>query len=192
MRSTSQVRYGSVTNTGNVTARVHKKKCSYVLLVMITGNCFSLLSPICSLTDVLLYSHIHEKVQNSRSIGLGNPLLKTRAGFHPGFVDNKDFCLLDDKGQSHADFVGFFYSFGPWITARDSSRLRSTVLLRAISQTPGNQVSILVFDEPSPKSFAQPGDQHRRQASNTGFALRNEWKFSKKYSWSQSEFARKR
>ena len=93
----TQVRYGSVTNTGNV-----------------TDDCFSSPSPICSLTDVLLYSHIHEisEVQNGRNIGLGNRLLKIRAGFLAGFVD--------DKGQSHADFVGLFVSFGPWITASDS------------------------------------------------------------------------
>ena len=80
----SQVRYDSVTNTGNV-----------------TDDCFSSLSPICSLTDVLLYSHINEnsEVQNGRNIGLGNRLLKTHTGFLVGFVDV--------KGQSHADvFVG--------------------------------------------------------------------------------------
>ena len=84
----TQVRNGSVTNTGNV-----------------TDDCSSSLSPICSLTDVLLYSHIHEnsEVQNGRNIGLENRLLKTRAGLLAGFVD--------DKGQSNADFVGFLCLF---------------------------------------------------------------------------------
>ena len=45
------------------------------------------------------------------------------------------------------------------------------VLLRKISPTPGNQVFILVFEVPSPKCFAQPGDRHSCQSSNTGSAL---------------------
>ena len=74
--------------------------------------------------------------------------------------------------QSHADFLVFFFSFGPWITAHDSyqSRRRSMVLLRSISPTPGSLVSILVFDVPSQKCFALTGDRHSCQASNIGSA----------------------
>ena len=37
--------------------------------------------------------------------------------------------------------------------------------------TPGSLVFILVYDVPSPKCFAQTGDRHSCQASNTGSAL---------------------
>ena len=57
------------------------------------------------------------------------------------------------------------------------------VLLRSISPTPGSQVFILVFDVPSPKCFAQPGDHHSSQPINTGSSLEkkkgNFFKFSK-------------
>ena len=51
--------------------------------------------------------------------------------------------------------------------------------------------TILVFDEPPPKSFAQPGDHHSCQASNTGSALKKRIEIFKKCSWSKSELARK-
>ena len=59
-----------------------------------------------------------------------------------------------------------FVSLGPWITASDlkQSRRRWTVLLRSILPSPGSQIFILVFDVPSPKCFAQPGDHHSCQA----------------------------
>ena len=58
----TQVRYASVINTGNV-----------------TDDCFSFLSPRCSLTVLQLYIHIHEnsKVQTVATLGLKNRLLKT-------------------------------------------------------------------------------------------------------------------
>ena len=53
------------------------------------------------------------------------------------------------------------------------------VLLRSISPTPEvDQVFILVFDVPSPKCFAQPGDRHSCQESNTG-SLEKRRKFQK-------------
>ena len=44
---------------------------------------------------------------------------------------------------------------------------------------------ILVFNVPSPKCFAQPGDRHSCQpASNTGSVLEKRKDILKKYSWS--------
>ena len=64
-------------------------------------------------------------------------------------------------------------------------------VLRSISPTPGSQVFILVFDVPSPKCFAQPGDRHSYQARNIGSALEKKKGSVQKYSWSLSEFAKK-
>ena len=54
------------------------------------------------------------------------------------------------------------------------------VLLRSILPTPGSQGAILVFGVLSPKCFAQPGDRHSCQASNTGFALEKRKEIFKK------------
>ena len=54
------------------------------------------------------------------------------------------------------------------------------VLLRTILPTRGSQVFILVFEVPSPKCFAQPGDRHSCQSSNTGSAWKKRKKIFKK------------
>ena len=43
----------------------------------------------------------------------------------------------------------------------------------------GGEVFILVFDVPSPKCFAQPGDRHSCQGSNTGSSLEKRKKIQK-------------
>ena len=95
--------------------------------------------------------------------GLENRLLKT-----PWFEDDEGLRLRTIRRWLRCVF---FFLFGRLITAHDSyqSRRRSMVLLRSISPTPEvDQVFILVFDVPSPKCFAQPGDRHSCQGSNTG------------------------
>ena len=69
----TQVRYASVINTGNV-----------------TDDCFSSLSPRCSLTVLQLYIHVHEtaKCETVATSGLGNRLLKTC-----WFVDDEGLSL---------------------------------------------------------------------------------------------------
>ena len=159
----TQVRYASVINTGNV-----------------TDDCFSLLSPCCSLTVLQLYIHVHDnsEVQNGCDIGSRKQA-----------AQNSLVCRWWRIETSHDQTLAslcFFFLFGRWITAHDSyqSRRRSMVLLRSISPTPEvDQVFILVFDVPSPKCFAQPGDRHRCQGSNTG-SLKKRKKFFKNYSWS--------
>ena len=167
----TQVHYASVINTGNV-----------------MDDCFSSLSPRCSLTVLQLYIHAHDnsEVQNGGDIGS-----RKRA------PQNSPVCrwwrVETSRNQTLTSFVCVcvcvcvcVLSFGPWITAHDSyqSRQRLMVLLRTISPTPRSQVFIQVFEVPSPKCFAQPGDHHSCQSSNTGSALeKKERKFSKT-SWS--------
>ena len=98
--------------------------------------------------------------------GLGNRCFKTRW-----------FCRWwwVETSHNHTLTSLCFFSFGQWITASDSyyqSRRRSMVLLRSISPKLGSEGFILIFDVPSPKCFAQPGDHHSSQASNTGSALK--------------------
>ena len=148
----TQVRYASMINAGNV-----------------TDDCFSSLSARCSVTDLQLCIRAHEnsEVQNGSDIGSRKKAPPNSVGLY--MRKGWDFA------QSHAYFVVFFSSFGPWITASDShqSRRRSTVLPCSTSPMPGSQVFILVFDVQTPKCFAQPGDHHSCQASNTGSALKN-------------------
>ena len=156
----TQVRYALVTNTGSV-----------------TNDCFSSLSPRCSLTNLQLCINEHEnsEVQNGSDIG-GSP---KQAPQLAGFVNDERLILRSITLWLHCVF-----SFGPWIPASDSYRLRqrSTILRRiqcSISPTPGSQVFILVFDVQLRKYFTQPGDRHSCQASDTGSALKKERKFSK-------------
>ena len=85
-----------------------------------------------------------------------------------------------------------FFFFGPWITASDSyrSRLGSVILLHPILPTTGSQIFIHVSTYHHQSAFLSPEITIAvRQVS--GSALEKERKFSNKYSWSQSEFAKK-
>ena len=154
----TQVRYASVINTGNV-----------------TDDCFSSLSPSCSLTVLQQYIHVHEnsEVRNGSNVGSRKQAPK-----------NSLVCRWWRVEPSHNHTLTslcFFFSSGPWIIAHDlyQSRRRSMVLLRSISPTPRSRVFILVFNVPSPKCFAQTWDRHSCQASKTGSALeKKERKFS--------------
>ena len=83
--------------------------------------------------------------------------------------------------QSHADFLVFFVLF--WTM---DHRTRLVPIARTIDGPSALVLAnarkssfILVFNVPSPKCFAQPGDHHSCQASNTGSALERRKKFSK-------------
>ena len=110
--------------------------------------------------------------------GLENRLLKTT-----WFADDEGMRLRTIRRWLRCVFFFFYLDDGSG-TAHDSyqSRRRSMVLLRSISPTPEvDQVFILVFDVPSLKCFAQPGDRHSCQGSNTG-SLEKRKKIFKNYS----------
>ena len=165
----TQVRYASVIYTGNV-----------------TDDCLASLSPRCSLPILQLFLRIHgnSRVQNGIDIGSRNRLLKTR-------------WLVDDEGLTfrtiHAGFHVFSLSLlnhgSPHRTRTDHDDDRWSFRCLT-SPKPGSQDFILVFDVPSPKCFAQPGDHHSCQANNIASALEKRRKFSKKYSYSKSVFAK--
>ena len=127
---------------------------------------------------------VHPRPRKQRSAktvatsGLGNRLLKTR-----WFVDDEGLSLR--KVTRWLPCVLFFF----W-TMNHRTRLVPIATMidgpSALDLANARKSSfILVFNVPSPKSFAQPGDRHSCQpASNTGSALEKRMKILKKYSWS--------
>ena len=137
----------------------HRKCHGWLLLFALPG---AAAWPTCSCAST------YKKTVNCKTVatsGLRNRLLKLA-----DFVNDKGLILRAITLWLHC----VFFSFGPWITASDSYRSRrwSTILLRSISPTSGSLVFILVFDVPSRTCFAQPGDHHSCQASDTGSALK--------------------
>ena len=118
--------------------------------------------PSCSCTSTSTKTAKCETVATS---GLGNRLLKPR-----WFVGDEGLNLRTITRWLTYVFFSVLDHGSPHRTTYQS-RQWSMILLRSISPTPGSQVFILVFDVPSPKCFAQTGDRHSCQASNTGSAL---------------------
>ena len=145
----------------------------------VTDDCFSSLSPRCSLTDMQLFIHVLKtaKCKTVTIFVLRNRFFKTR-----WFVDDEELRLHNHTLTS----LCFSFSFEPWFTASDSYQLRGRwlVLLCSISPTPRSEVFLLIFDVSSPKCFVQPGDHHPCRASNTGYALKKRKEIFKNYSTS--------
>ena len=141
----TQVRYVSVINTA-----------------IVTDDCFSSLSPRCSLSVLQLYIHVHDnsEVQNGCDIGSReNRLLKTH-----WFEDDEGLRLRTIRRWLRCVF------FSIWTM---DHRTRLVPIATTIDGPPALDLTdvggcILVFDVPSPKCFAQPGDRHSCQGSNTG------------------------
>ena len=128
--------------------------------------------PRCSLTDLQMCVNVQENSEVQNGSDIGSPKQASAPNKTRWFC--KRWRVDTSRNHTLTSLFVFVFSFGPWITASDSYRSRgwSTILLRSISPTSGSLVIILVFDVTSRKCFAQPGDHHSCQASDTGSALK--------------------
>ena len=117
------------------------------------------------MTDLPLYTqeHANSEVQDGSDIGSWKQVLQNS-------------LVLLMKGSelvpSHADF------FVPFLISTMDHRKRLVPIAMTIDSCSGldfakarSKVFMLIFNVPSPKCFAQPGNDHSSQASNTGAAL---------------------
>ena len=165
----TQVRYALASNIGNVTV-----------------DCFSELSPRCSLTEQKLCIHVHDnsEVQNtsdieSRKQAPQNSLVCIRYSVQTSY--NQELTSLC-----------FFFTFWPWITARNwyLAGRRSTVRLRSVSSTPRSPVFNLLSAYHHKSALLSLGITIAVRQRKPALLWNNEQKFSKNHFWSLLEFAK--
>ena len=118
------------------------------------------------------------KCKTIATLGLRNRLLKLA-----DFVNDEGLGLILRAITLwlHSVFFSLLDHESLQATRTDRDDDRRSFCMRSISPTSGSLVFILVFDVPSRKCFAQPGDHHSCQASDTGSALKkNKGNFQKK------------